>query len=137
MATTIEQTRFGAMRDDYQVAPAGVTVVLPTYREAMNLSTLIPSIYAVLGRPLQILIVDDDSQDDTDRIIQYFMDMDYPVSLITRLQERGLASAIFRGITEAVFDRVIVMDADGQHPVSLLPQFVVALETCDLAVGTR
>lgn len=116
----------------------GVTVVLPTYREAANLPLVVPDIYEALhDRPLEILIVDDDSPDNTWDEVDTLSRLGYPARLWIRYHEKGLASAIFEGIRLASYDHVIVMDADGQHPPELLPAMADALDKCELVAATR
>lgn len=116
----------------------GVTVVLPTYKEGANLPFVVPDIYEALHcRPLEILAVDDNSPDDTQDAVNVLATAGYPVRLWIRYHEKGLASAIFEGIRLASYDRVIVMDADGQHPAELLPDMAAALDRCDLVAATR
>ena len=90
-----------------------LAVVVPTYREADNLPELTRRIYdAVKGTCIstEIIIVDDYSQDGTDKVCKE-LSARYPLRLITRLSERGLASAVIQGIRESRSEHVLVMDA--------------------------
>jgi dolichol-phosphate mannosyltransferase len=59
------------------------------------------------------------------------------VRVHVRQDERGLASAIHRGIREARGDVVVVMDSDGNHDPALLPLMVRCVEDFDVVIGSR
>jgi dolichol-phosphate mannosyltransferase len=87
----------------------------------------------------EVIIVDDDSKDGTDKVVEALFAKGYPVSLITRTGERGLSSAVIRGFKEAKGDILVCMDADMSHPPeaipSLLEQFAVSQADC--VIGSR
>ena len=106
------------------------TIIIPSYKEYENLITLIPEIRNTLNGDLhEIIVVDDNSCDGTEKIEN--------ARIVTRTSERGLASAVIRGIEECETDGFIVMDADHQHPPSVLPSIVRALDHNELVVGSR
>jgi len=122
--------------------PEMISIIVPTFREAENIPPLVEGIAAVLdplGSPYEIIIVDDDSRDGTDRQVEQLAAAGRPVRLITRTDERGLSTAVVRGFTEARGQILACMDADGSHPPSALPAMLEALgdgET-DFAVASR
>lgn len=117
-----------------------VSVVLPTYNERETVCGVIDGARRQLGEhghDVEIVVVDDDSPDDTHAHVreQY---ADAPVRVIRRREESGLASAVACGFREARGDQYVVMDADGQHPPATLPALVdVLVAGGDLAVGSR
>ncbi|MHC5026378.1 MAG: polyprenol monophosphomannose synthase [Planctomycetota bacterium] len=130
------------MADSAGSQPA-VTVVVPTYQEAGNLGTLIPAVTDAMQAEardvrLEILVVDDDSRDGTIEVVAD-LGSDYPVRLITRTNERGLASAVARGFREARGDVIACMDADLSHPPESVPALVMPLvrDEADFAIGSR
>jgi glycosyltransferase involved in cell wall biosynthesis len=67
---------------------------------------------------LELIFVDDDSQDGTANEVRDIAHH-YPcVRLIRRVGRSGLSSAIKEGILDATGDVVVVMDCDGQHEPS-------------------
>jgi hypothetical protein len=106
-----------------------LSIVIPTYREAENLPVLVPRLAGVLaqaGLNSEILVIDDDSQDGTEMLCKELATT-YPVRLIVRTAERGLASAVLRGFHEAHCEILIVMDADLSHPPEKVPELFHAL----------
>jgi len=117
-----------------------LVIIIPTYREAENLPELTRRICdAVNGASIrtEIVVVDDDSRDGTDNVCKELADR-YPLRLITRFSERGLASAVIHGIRETRSEHVLVMDADLSHPPEDIPRFLQKLrEGADFVVGSR
>ena len=118
-----------------------VSVVIPTYREAENLPVVVPRVAEALeqhGLSAEIVIVDDDSRDGTEEVCADLADR-WPVRLITRRGERGLSSAVLRGMNEARGEVLVVMDADLSHPPENVPELIEALdaEDADFVIGSR
>jgi dolichol-phosphate mannosyltransferase len=116
-----------------------VSVVLPTYDEALNISDLVDEIrQALKDHELEVLVVDDDSPDGTWRIVEEKARTTPGLRLIRRTNERGLTSAISEGIRRARGDVVCWMDCDFSMPPSVLPRLVAKItQGYDLAVGSR
>jgi dolichol-phosphate mannosyltransferase len=118
-----------------------VSVVVPTYCEAENLAVLIPRLSGILaeaGINSEILIVDDESPDNTQEVCESLAAM-YPVRLIVRKGERGLSSAVIRGMRQSSGKVLVVMDADLSHPPEKVPELYIAVmaDEADFAVGSR
>jgi dolichol-phosphate mannosyltransferase len=95
-----------------------VSIIVPTYNERDNIHELLERIersMEPLGDPFEILIVDDDSPDETWKVASDYSDT-YPVRVLRRRGKRGLATAVLDGINASNCDIVVVMDADLQHP---------------------
>jgi glycosyltransferase involved in cell wall biosynthesis len=117
----------------------GITVVVPTLNEAGNIEPLVQRLSAAFGRrdDWEILFVDDDSADGTGTEIRKAA-VRNPVQLIVREGERGLASAVLRGIELTSAPVVVVMDADLSHPPEVAPRLAAAVEEgADVAIGSR
>src|SRR5438105_777598 len=105
-------------------APA-VSVVIPTYNEAGNITELLTRLTAALPAdpPSEIIFVDD-SVDDTPQTIAAY---DGPLRVVLRHREEpsgGLGGAVVEGLALASAPWAVVMDADLQHPPSLVPELV-------------
>ena len=97
------------------------SLILPTFNESKNLPELLPKIRDVLqGIENEIIVVDDDSPDETWRVAGELA-QEYPeLHVVRRIGRRGLASAVIEGFLAAKGDVLAVMDADGQHETNLL-----------------
>jgi len=116
-----------------------VTIILPTYQEFDSLPSLIKAVdeVRISSLPnLQLIIVDDNSDDGTEKLIA---DMNNEwVTLMIRTEDRGLSPAVIAGLTVATSEFCVVMDADGSHPASAIPDMVKALQGgADFVVGSR
>ena len=119
-----------------------VSIVVPTYREAENLPALVRRISAAmapLARLYEIVVVDDDSRDGTDRVIADLVAANHPVRLITRVGERGLSSAVLHGFHEARGQILVCMDADLSHPPEAIPRLLACLSepAVEFALASR
>ena len=120
---------------------SAVSIVVPTFREAPNIKPLVERIFAAIaptGRKAELILVDDDSQDGTEAIIEE-LSATHPIRLIVRREARGLSSAVLAGFQAAEHDLFVVMDADLQHPPEMIPTLIDRLERggCDFAIGSR
>ena len=116
-----------------------VTIVLPTFEEVESLPSLITAIEVVRNESLpdlSLLIVDDNSNDGTESLIKKLA---LPwISLMVRRNERGLSSAVLRGLQEVETEFCVIMDADGSHPTEAIPVTIQALmDGADFVVGSR
>lgn len=116
-----------------------VSVVVPTYHEAGNLRALIAAVFAAVSDlRAEMVIVDDNSQDGTAELVAELASR-HPVRCVVRTTERGLATAVMRGIADARGARVVVMDADLSHPAEAIPALVGALDdpAVNMSIGSR
>ncbi len=117
-----------------------ISIIVPTLREAANIPTLVSQIAAALaGREFEVLIVDDNSQDGTDRVCKELAKT-YPVRCITRdVPLDGLGGAVLHGLRAGRGDILVVMDADLQHPPDRLPALIAPIEnsSAEFTVGSR
>lgn len=116
-----------------------VLVVVPTYNERGTLPELLAGITAFPG--YGALVVDDHSPDGTGAIAEEWAAR-FPgrVDVLHRTGPRGLGRAYVDGLGRALAGDagcIVQMDADLSHDPKYLPDLVGALETSDLAVGSR
>ncbi|MDM8521411.1 polyprenol monophosphomannose synthase [Anaerolineales bacterium HSG6] len=118
-----------------------ISIILPTYNEADNIEPLIDRTLTALGNypgGVEVLVVDDDSPDGTWKLVKQRSETDARVRLIHRTTERGLTSAIQRGIQEAQGQWVGWMDCDMSMPPEEWPQLADGLaQGANLAIGSR
>jgi dolichol-phosphate mannosyltransferase len=118
---------------------ARVTVVVPTYQEAENLPHLLDRLAKVRqahGLDLDVLIMDDNSQDGSEEIVAARPE-DW-VKLVVRTTGRGLSPSVLDGMNLATGDVLVCMDADLSHPPEAIPQMLSKLqEGADFVIGSR
>lgn len=103
-----------------------ISCVVPAYNEAANLSILLPALQGVLnalGARWEVIVIDDGSKDDTDSVMQAWS-ANAGFRYLQLSRNFGKEAAITAGLEAANGDVVIIMDADMQHPPSLLPTMV-------------
>ena len=117
-----------------------LSVVLPTFNERDNVEPMVEALLPLQENyDLELLFVDDDSNDGTSEKVRLLAHRHDSVRLIRRVGRFGLSSAIKEGILDATGDVVVVMDSDGQHEPAAVAQAVSALIESggDLMIGSR
>lgn len=115
-----------------------VAIIVPTYNEKGNVTPLVKRIDGALsGQDYQIVFIDDNSTDGTIEEANALSGK-YPVNVIVRKDEKGLASAIVEGISRTESQIIGVIDADLQHPPETLPYLLEQVQNgSDVAVASR
>ncbi len=119
-----------------------LTVVVAAYNEAEALPQLHPRIAAVLQRlddiEGRVIYVDDGSSDGTWNVLQRLARKDPNVSLLRLSRNFGKELALTAGLDRVESGAALILDADGQDPPELIPQFVARWrEGYDDVHGTR
>jgi len=118
-----------------------VMVVIPTYNEAENLTALIGELLNLDIPGPKILIVDDDSPDGTGQVADDLAERQPQlVHVIHRPGKMGLGTAYITGFQYALeqgAEYIVQMDADFSHSPRYIPQFLCAIQGCDVVVGSR
>ncbi|MFZ2752248.1 MAG: glycosyltransferase family 2 protein [Lysobacteraceae bacterium] len=121
-----------------------LTVVVAAFNEAEALPALHPRIAAVLdglvgeGVEGHVLYVDDGSRDRTWAVLDDIAAADPRVSLLRLSRNFGKEAALTAGLDQVREGAAIILDADGQDPPELIPQFVAKWrEGYDDVHGTR
>jgi undecaprenyl-phosphate 4-deoxy-4-formamido-L-arabinose transferase len=121
-------------------APA-VSVVVPVYNEAGTLEDVYRQTVAALetlGRPYEIILVDDGSTDGTWAIAERLHEADSAVRAVRFKRNFGQHPAMHAGLARARGDIVVTMDADLQNVPADLPRLVAAVDAgADVASGRR
>ncbi|MCY4482565.1 MAG: glycosyltransferase family 2 protein [Spirochaetaceae bacterium] len=119
----------------------GVSIVVPTFKEAANIAPLVERVRAALaseGIDWELLFVDDDSQDGSETIVGE-LTRHAPVRMeVRRDPPRDLSLSVIHGMRMARYDRLVVMDADLSHPPERIGALLAALDgDATFAVGSR
>lgn len=104
--------------------PGMLSCVVPAYNEARNLPTFIPALHetlSALAREVEIVIVNDGSRDETAAVLAE-LSTRLPLRIIHLSRNFGKEAALSAGIDHVHGDAVLLIDADFQHPLSLVPE---------------
>ncbi|GAB4377498.1 MAG: hypothetical protein Kow0042_25350 [Calditrichia bacterium] len=114
-------------------------IIIPTLNEKKNIGVLISKIKKLHPR-VNIVVVDDNSQDGTPEIVKKMAEKYEGVHLIQRKERLGIGAAIVDGFKFAVaqeFDPIITMDGDQSHDPIYLKKFFKYSRKFDLVIGSR
>lgn len=104
-----------------------ISIVMPVYREAAHIGEVLKNVRTALGEAdvrFELVLIDDGSPDDTWKSLDE-QSKNFPMMRAARLSRNfGKEHALCAGLEMARGDAVVVMDADGQHPPSLLPKII-------------
>jgi polyisoprenyl-phosphate glycosyltransferase len=115
------------LRDMPSQSDQSLSVVLPAHNECASLPAIIPAILDEierLGLRPEVIVVDDGSTDRTRELMLSLAANDARLRYIRFSRNFGKEAALSAGLAVATGDAVIIMDADGQHPPEMIPEFV-------------
>lgn len=104
-----------------------ISVVFPVFNEENNLEVLYQNVAKFCEQSqvdCEFVFVDDGSTDNSLNIIKRLAEADKRVIYISLSRNFGHQNAIFAGMCYCTGDAVITMDADLQHPPSLIPEMI-------------
>ena len=117
------------------------SVVVPIYNEHDTIEELyarIVAAMALVGRPYEIVFVNDGSQDGSDTLLRQIAESDPRVVYLRLRRNFGQATALQAGFDHARGDVLISMDGDLQHDPGEIPLFVAKIdEGFDIVSGWR
>ncbi|WP_314456680.1 glycosyltransferase family 2 protein [uncultured Microbacterium sp.] len=113
-----------------------LSVIVPTFNEGPNVAELVRrTTDALADRAVEVIFVDDSTDDTPDIIRAVAADARIPVRLIHRDDPvGGLGGAVVEGIKAAASDRCVVMDGDLQHPPEVIADLLARAELGDVDV---
>jgi dolichol-phosphate mannosyltransferase len=122
--------------------PGPVWVVVPTYNERENLTSLVEAVRAELDGVVDhtVLIVDDASPDGTGELADRLAAGDPRVEVRHGPEKRGLGPAYMAGFQRALdggAELIVEMDADFSHDPSYLVPMLEAAREADVVLGSR
>jgi len=119
-----------------------LSLVIPCYNEEENVPLLLQRVGAslqLLGKPYEVLLIDDGSTDSTPRLLEQAMQT-YPWLRVLRMAKNGGQSAAFEAGFDAARGEIIAtIDADLQNDPEEIPRLVALLEEkqVDMITGWR
>ena len=110
-----------------------ISLIIPCYNEEESLNPLYEELKKVTASmpsyDFEMIFVDDGSKDKTLSILKEFAAQDGRITYISFSRNFGKEAAMYAGFCNATGDYTAVMDADMQHPPSLIPEMAKILET--------
>jgi glycosyltransferase involved in cell wall biosynthesis len=117
-----------------------LSIIIPAYNEERRLPATLEKISVwlrVKSLAAEILVVDDGSQDATARVVTDFAARLPGLRLITNGRNYGKGYSVRHGMLEARAPIALFTDADLSAPIEEADKLLAALETADVAFGSR
>lgn len=117
-----------------------VSVLIPLYNEEENVQPLYDALKPVLkglGRPYEIILVDDGSTDRTLKLLEELHSKDATVTVIGFRRNYGQTAAFAAGFEVAKGGVIVTMDGDLQNDPADIPMLLDEIEHCDIVSGWR
>jgi glycosyltransferase involved in cell wall biosynthesis len=118
-----------------------ISIVVPLHNEQENIRALYARLIEVLdpiGKPYELIFVDDGSRDQTPAILDEIHDSDTRVCVVRLRRNFGQAAALQAGFDAVEGDIIISMDGDLQHDPEDIPDFLLKMaEGYDIVSGWR
>lgn len=101
------------------------SIICPAYNEAENLPKLVEAITIELEKySHEIIIVDDGSQDDSLSVLENLTTKYSNLKYVSFTRNFGHQNALMAGVKSASGNCLVMLDADLQHPPSLIPDMI-------------
>ncbi|MAR48965.1 MAG: sulfonate ABC transporter permease [Acidimicrobiaceae bacterium] len=139
----IEVRDFETMRvTEGATTDVDLSVVIPTFNESYGISKILRSLHSSLTElqiKFEIILVDDDSPDNTWEIAAELLEEIPELTVIRRVGAKGLATAVICGWQYSNGRLLGVMDGDGQHPVGVVKDLftVFSDKNNEVAIASR
>lgn len=124
------------MNSEKNVNQINYCVLIPTYNNGRTLPNVISS---VLEYTTNVIVVNDGSKDNTERVLEQFKDK---IDIISCSKNQGKGAALKKGFKRAEelgYEFAITLDSDGQHLPSEIPKFLEKVRPGEdiLIIGNR
>ena len=106
-----------------------ISIVVPTYNEEENVKPLSEAIIEEFQKSLpeydyEIIFIDNDSQDKTRAILRAMTSENKKIKAIFNAKNFGQFNSPYYGLLQSTGDATILMCADFQDPIDMVPKFV-------------
>ena len=116
------------------------SIIIPAYNEERRMPASLGRVATFLrdqADPVEVIVVDDGSQDATASIVEQFA-RNYPFVHLIRNPHGGKGAAVKTGIAHGRGQYLVVSDTDLSVPIEELPKFLPpALSAYDVAIASR
>ncbi len=120
-----------------------ISIVVPIHNEAEGIKTFLDKdlllvVAEIKGYNTEVIFVDDGSSDNTLEILQDYASKKASTKVVALSRNFGKEAALSAGFKVAKGDAVITIDADGQQPPKLIPEFIKKWEAgAEIVTGVR
>lgn len=121
-----------------------LAIIIPTYNEKENITSLISEIFANLKNSkvdANVVVVDDNSPDGTRRLVESVSKKNKKVFLVNRPAKLGIGSAYVAGFRFSLKklspDILMTMDSDFSHDPKYILDLVKGMNNHDIMIGSR
>ena len=119
-----------------------ISIVIPVYNEEKGFkkfySEMLEPELKKLKYNYEVILVNDGSRDKTLEIVQGMAEKDAHIKVLAFSRNFGKEVALTAGIREATGDAILTIDADGQQPPNLIPEFIEKWEQGgEIIIGVR
>ncbi|NTA13997.1 glycosyltransferase family 39 protein [Agrobacterium tumefaciens] len=129
-----------SLTSDIRDLQPSVSIIVPTLNEVDNIDQILADIVEnVRGLfDFEVIVTDGGSTDGTCEKVRHW-EKRHPVRLVRNHGNGGLAADVQSAAAMARFPILVVLDADGSHPVASIPDLVhpVLAGLCEMAIGSR
>jgi len=118
-----------------------ISIVIPIYNEEGNISLMYTTLTSVLKKidyRREIIFINDGSTDESQKILHTISQKDATVKYLEFSRNFGKEAATSAGLYYAKGNATIMIDADLQHPIELIPDFIKKWEQgAEIVIGIR
>jgi len=139
---TVDETDGGVLRrrETGMNGSVELSVTVPVYNEEANVQTLVNNIVTILrlhGRPFEVIVVDDGSEDRTLAVLRDLLDHTPELRVVELSRNFGQTLALQAALDLARGDIIVTMDGDLQNDPADIPMLLEHLEGADVVSGWR
>ncbi len=117
-----------------------ISLFFPCYNEEENIELTIKKALKVLkglADTFEIIVVDDGSRDQTEKIVKSLIKEEKRIKLIQHPQNRGYGAVLRTGLKNARYDLICFTDADGQFDFSQINKMLPLINDAEVVIGYR
>jgi dolichyl-phosphate beta-glucosyltransferase len=123
-----------------QPGPLWLSIVVPSFNEELRLPASLERIaryVSAVGRPSEVIVVDDGSTDRTAEVAARYADRIANLRVVGNGRNRGKGYSVRHGMQEARGEYVLFTDADLSAPIEEADKLLGALHGHEVAIGSR
>jgi dolichol-phosphate mannosyltransferase len=119
-----------------------ISIIIPIYNEEKNIGRLIDKIIRIIKKKIknfEILVIDDNSADNSKLIIEQKIKKHKQLKYILRKGKKDLSMSVIHGLNISNYENIIVMDGDLQHDPFYIESFlkIFSKKNSDFIIGSR